>query len=145
MTHSREIKIDSSRTKKLHLMSFNPKDRPKKPQRNVSVSVSKKFGTMTLGNSAIIELIMDKKFVRIYYDIVQSVLAWKVRDSVSPQEMGMGWKLVKKNKQKLFIVSIKSILDQMNLKKPSYTGLEVKKWKDYSLLSSDDYYYVEIR
>ena len=145
MIHSREIKIDSSRTRKLQLLAYNPKDRPRREQAVLTVRVSAKFGMITFNGTTIAELSMKDRFIKLYYDINQKIIAWKIKESVSQEELAMGWKLVKPGKKGQYPATIKTILSQMNLKRDSYKKLEVKKWKDYSLLSSDDYYYVEIK
>lgn len=144
-THSRDIKIDGSRTKSLHLIGYNPHKRPPRKQKTLNVSISTKFGYIMFSKSAVIAMNMSTNFIKIYYDSVQNVVAWRIQNVVSLEEMKLGWKLIRVQKKGHAIISMKSVLQTMNLTKDSYKKLEVKKYKDYSMLGSDYYYYVEIK
>lgn len=141
----KKLKINSYHSKKFHLMEFNPKKRPKSRPERITISVSRKFGIVTFGGPALDEMNMKNSFVKLYYDTMNLVLAWKIKKEISLEEMKLGWKKVRVQKTGLYYASIKSILETMNLKKDSYTKLEVKKYKDYSMLMPEDYYYVEIK
>lgn len=137
------IKVERGHNK-LYLIAYNPKKRPVKHKKEATVSISRKFGRIAITKNTIINLGMENKFIRLYYDSVNKTIAWKVKNSVSLEEMKQGWKQIKISKYGLFMVGIKSILQMMNLRKENYTKLVVKKYKDYGLIDSDEYYYVNL-
>ena len=61
--------------------------------------------------------------------------------------MKMGWKLVRPNaKTGQYTISIKAILNTfIGLNKQSYHHLEVKEYKDVSLIGSDSCNFIEIK
>lgn len=130
---------------KLYLIAYNPKKRPVREKKEATISINNKYGRIMISERTIIELGMENKFMRVYYDSGHNVVAWKVKDSVSLEEMKQGWKQVKISKNRMFFLGIKSILQTMNLKNDKYHRLVVKKYKDYGMIDSDDYYYVNLK
>lgn len=144
MKHSRDANIRSS-VKKLQLLAYNPHKRPSHLQKELYVSVDNKFGRISFGKNVVNNLGMKNSFVIIYYDVYNKVIAWRLMKTCTPELLRIGWKIVKTNRTGTYISSIKSILQQMKLNKPKYNKLEVKKYRDVSLIGGDDYYYIEVK
>lgn len=147
MNQNTGIKIEQPRDKKLHLVEYNVNKKHHREKDGVFASINGKFGMMTIGKNAIVAMEMKNKFVKLSYDAVNKAIAWKLRTSVSPEEISVGWRLVKLDRTGTFRITVRAILDQMLVKKDkSYKKLEIKKYKDYKLLGSEDlYYFVEIK
>lgn len=139
-------KIEQPRNKTLQLVEFNVNKKHHKEKDRIFVSISRKFGMLSIGKNAIVAMDMKNKWIKLAYDAGNSTIAWKLRNSVSPEEITTGWKLVKLDKLGQFRLTIRAILDHMlTAKKDSYKNLEVKKYKDYSIMNSQEYYFVEIK
>lgn len=140
-------KIEQPRNKTLQLVEFNVNKKHHREKDSVFASINGRFGVMSIGKNAMSYMDMNNKFIKFSYDAGNSVIAWKVRDSVSPEEISLGWKLVKLNHLGVFKIMVRAMLDQMNVKDgKSYKKLEIKKYKDYKLLESNDlYYFIEIK
>lgn len=143
----KDIKIDASSNKKMYFISEENIIRNLKEKEHCVVSISAKFGVLVMGRSAVINLGLNHMWIKMYYDPVQKSIAWKVKGSVSQEELKDGWKLVKLDKQGQYKRSISKIMGQMLLsgRKESYNKLEVKRYRYYQELLSDDYYYVELK
>ena len=144
MQHTPNIKMNSNRTKKFHLLEYNPRKRPIKIKDIATVSISRKWGLIMFGKRTILALDMKGKFLKLYYDIGQNVIAWKLKDQVELMDIKLGWKPIRITKAGQYHSSIESILANMKLSKDKYNKLEVKKYYEQGLLG-EDYYYVEVK
>lgn len=145
MKHNTEVKIEQKQ-KRLYLIEFHAGKKHMTKKDKVCITVSRKFGMLSFGSHAIQMLNMKGKWIKLAFDAGNKVIAWRLKETLNQNEMKSGWKLVKQNKSGQFQLFVEAILKQMiGLTKDSYKKLEVKKYKDYSLLQSDDYYFVEIK
>lgn len=133
----------------IHLVPYQRKSgKIKDTSEAPTVNVSKKYGTITFNKSCVRELGMDGQFIRLFYEPVKKIIAWKLEIKFTGDD-NKGWKLVKARKSGTALFGIGSMMRDFNggLKKDSYPGLEVKKNVIVAgtLEKGDTYYYVEIK
>ncbi len=114
-----------------------------------TISVSIKFGKISIGKHSIEKLNIKDKWIKLYFQPTQKIIGWKVQDIVKQEEM-KDWTLVKVNTVGMFGVGIKKLLRGFQgLTKESYPNLEVCKYVDRRttgyLEENSTYYYVKIK
>ena len=143
----KDIKVENPVGKKMYFLAEDTISPNRKEKESAVVSINKKFGILAMGRSSVINLGLNNMWMKMYYDPVQKSIAWKVKGSVNQEELKDGWKMVKLDKHGHYKRSVIKLLNQMLLseKKNSFNHLEVKRYKDYTQMLSDDYYYVELK
>ena len=102
MTHNRKFYLVPDSGKVSKKVDFSKKPR---------VTINAKFGIITFGRHASIVLAMEKKLIKFYYDEQNKVIAWKLKEGGSQEELRNGWKLCKKDKTtKMIQFGIKRLL-----------------------------------
>lgn len=133
---------------KIHFVEYTSKRGRTKGDKDdfAKVSVNVKFGIMSFGKKALSKLGMDSNWIKIYFEPSKKIIGWVIKGKIAQEEMKTH-KLVKKNVNGQFVVSVSGILKQfIGLKKEHYTDLEVKKYRDYnSMLDDQTYYYVKLK
>jgi hypothetical protein len=139
--------------KKLHFVAFVPSkgklvvasDAPK-------LSISGSNEQLSFSNSALKELGLEGKFIKLFYSSEQKVIGWQVRDRLEQPELKNGWKLVTADKNNhTWKVSVGKILATFNghKKGTGYKNLVVKKYRDASTSVGGNgeavYYYIEVK
>jgi len=145
MEISTNSKIENCSTKKLQLISYNPHKRPQTNRKDITISVNAKVGMMMIGKQSVIAMNMENTFIHLYYDVFNNTIAWKLQRDASMEEIKIGWKYIKVNKQGAVLLGVKTILNQFKLKKEKYLKLPVKRYKETGLLERGDYYFIEIK
>lgn len=139
--------------KKIHLAVLDPGRKKLVPSERATCTVSKKYGTMNLGKQAIDAMNMRNSWFKLAYDSTKQIIAWKVRKELHNDHLQeTGWKFCKADEKKSggqAIIGVGRILDTMpGLKDEVYKNLEIKKYRDNSLVGDGDdtnfWYYVQI-
>ena len=134
--------------KKLYLIPVGPElilSVEKKKIPLVRVNPSSK--TMFLTASAITEMDIDKKWIRTFVDQANKVIAWKVSDHLTDEQMGgKEWKYCEKNSAGTITVGVARELRALGLAPDKPLKYEVKKTylNNDSMLEDGVAYFIEL-
>ncbi len=138
--------------KKLHLTLVDPGRKKLVAADKVFVTASRKFGTINIGKSSLEAMNMGNAWYKLAFDSTNQIIAWKVRhELLNNQIEESGWRFCKPDAVAgQATISVRRIMDTMpGLKQDSYKALEVKKYRDTSLIGDNDdtnfWFYIQIQ
>jgi hypothetical protein len=124
--------------KKIHFVSFDPaKGKSAIEEPAPTISISGKTGVITFGKGVIGELQMKDRFIKIFYDIDQRIVGWRITDHMNHSDME-SWKLCNPNESNIWQTSIKKLRDALKLDlTKTYGRLEIQKYRETAKLSGN--------
>lgn len=124
-------------TKKIHFIPYTAgRGREKDESPAPTITVNRKYQTISFTAEAVREMSMDGKFIRFFFEPIKKVIGWQLRDMVQQNEMKT-WKLVKAKKGGSYQTFIGKMLKQFDnrLKKESYKNVAIQKYREINSLS----------
>lgn len=113
-----------------------------------TITLSRKYNSLSFSRAAILEMGMDNKFVRFYFEPIKKIIGWQIKPGVTQQDMKQ-WKIVKQKPNGGWQTNVKKLLDQFEgrLTKEVYKGLTVQKYREIGALSeykNETFFFVEL-
>lgn len=136
-------------TKKIHFIPYiSGRGKEKDLSPAPTVTVNRKFQTISFTAVAVREMGMDKKFIRFYFEPIKKVIGWQLRDIVQQNEMKT-WKLVKVKPTGSFQTFIGKMLKEFDnkLTMEVYKNVPIQKYREINSLSeykNQTFYFVEL-
>lgn len=136
-------------TKKIHFIPYTAgRGREKDESPSPTITLNRKYQTISFTATSMREMSMDGKFIRFYFEPIKKVIGWQLRDHVLQSEMKT-WKLVKAKKTGAWQTFIGKMLKQFDnrLKKEAYKDVAIQKYREINPLSeykNQVFYFVEL-
>lgn len=138
-------------TKKIHFTEFIPgKKKLVVDASTPTVTVSVKYNSFTFPNSTVIEMGLEGKLIKLFYEPTKKIIGFKIIDKAVSQEELKSLKLVKLDpnpKLRNFKFQLGKMLSEFQgLKQDSYKNLPISKYveRQDKLGGAEVYFYVTL-